>query len=142
MARLKAQLGDQIPADRLERIRANAAQRRGAAEAGITRTTARNMAFAVLQVTLRPDQAFRSSRVDDMTRSPLPDWLDMGIASYAAPGGINLRYLQEHLDEAFPLDDVDLHVQTLRGPFCRRFRRTAGDVPDGGARGKRRPSGR
>ncbi len=106
MARLKAQLGDSLPADRLERIRANAAQRRGAAEAGIVRTIARNMAFAVLQTTLQPEQAYRSTRVDDMGRSPLPDWLDIGIASYAAAGGVNLRYLQDHLEEVFPLDDV------------------------------------
>ncbi len=106
MARLKAQLGDQLPADRLERIRASAAQRRGAAEAGIVRTTARNMAFAVLQTTLQPELAYRSTRVDDMGRSPLPDWLDIGIASYSAAGGVNVRYLQDHLEEVFPLDDV------------------------------------
>jgi hypothetical protein len=72
------------------------------------------MAYATIMTTLAPDRPFRASRVDDMARSPLPDWLDVGLASYAVGGpGFNLRLLKDHIEEAFPLEDV----LTMSRPF-------------------------
>ncbi len=62
---------------------------------------------AILMTTLAPEVEFRSSRVEDMGRSPLSDWLDVGIVSYVTGSGkSNLGFLQDRLEEAFPLEDV------------------------------------
>ncbi|RPJ58408.1 MAG: hypothetical protein EHM23_17635 [Acidobacteria bacterium] len=121
MARLK-QSGVEIPADRLERMRSRAAENRPAMEAGLARGAARDMAFAVLQVALAPDREFRLSRVDDMGRSPLPDWLDIGIASYASGSAGNVGFLQQHLEEIFPLEDI----LTMSRPFVAPGSETGG----------------
>jgi len=65
------------------------------------------MGYKWLLSTLNPEKEFRLSRIDDMNRSPLADWLDIGIASYAA-GGLesHVSFLQRRLDEAFPIEDI------------------------------------
>jgi hypothetical protein len=77
--------------------------------AGVTR----QMAYAITQVALAPEKPYRSSRLDDMARSPLPDWLDVGIAAYASGGNLGTGYLQQHMDETFALEDM----LTMSRPF-------------------------
>jgi hypothetical protein len=118
MQRIKAQMaqtgGDTSQmAERLERMRSRNAQMRPMLEAGLARQATRQMAFALLQATLSPETEFRLSRVDDAGRSPLPDWLDVGIASYASAAGGNTGFLQQHLEEIFPLEDM----LTMSRPF-------------------------
>ncbi len=118
MQRIKAQMaqagGDTSGlAERMERMRSRSAEMRPMLEAGMARDAARQTAFALLQATLAPETEFRLSRVDDMGRSPLPDWLDIGIASYASGAGTNVRFLQQHLEEIFPLEDM----LTMSRPF-------------------------
>jgi len=112
MARLK-QSGVELTPERLERMRSRNTEMRPMLEAGLARQAARQMVFAVLQTTLAPDKEYRLSRVDDMGRSPLPDWLDIGVASYASGGGTNVGFLQQHLEEVFPLEDM----LTMSRPF-------------------------
>jgi hypothetical protein len=118
MQRIKAQMaqmgGDTSGlAERMERMRSRSTEMRPMLEAGMARDAARQTAFALLQATLSPETEFRLSRVDDMGRSPLPDWLDIGIASYTSGGGSNVRFLQQHLEEVFPLEDM----LTMSRPF-------------------------
>jgi len=118
MQRIKAQMaqmgGDTSGlAERMERMRSRSAEMKPMLEAGMARQAARQMAFALLQETLAPETEFRLSRVDDMDRSPLPDWLDIGIATYASGGGSNVGFLQQHLEEVFPLEDM----LTMSRPF-------------------------
>ncbi|HXK59387.1 MAG TPA: hypothetical protein PLP42_05775 [Acidobacteriota bacterium] len=112
-ARMKAQMGADIPAERLQRFQSRSREMQGRFEAGLARAAARQMAYALLQVTQAPEKEFRFSRVDDMGRSPLPDWLDIGIAAYAVGDSGNVRFLEEHLDETFPLEDL----LTMARPF-------------------------
>jgi hypothetical protein len=106
LARMKSQMGDQLTPEILERIRSRAGDPQGPAAAGMVRTTVREMALATLQAAFAPEREFRASRLDDVARSPLPDWLDIGIASYAAAGGAGVAFLQQRIEEAFPLEDV------------------------------------
>ncbi len=107
IARIKAQSGGQVPAGLLERLQNRTPERKAADEARLVNSVAQRMAYALVTTTLAPDKPYRSSRADDVGRSPLPDWLDVGIASYAAGGpGFNVRFLKDRLDEAFPLEDV------------------------------------
>jgi hypothetical protein len=55
---------------------------------------------------MAPDKEFRPSRYDEVGRSPLSDWIDIGLVAYAIGEPMNLRYLQDRMDEAFPLEDV------------------------------------
>jgi hypothetical protein len=75
-------------------------------EKQLVTTTTQQIAYAVLQTMLNKELKFRSSRVDDVGKSPLPDWLDIGIASYASGAPVNVAYLQEHMDQTFPMEDV------------------------------------
>lgn len=106
IASIKARLGNMIPPDALERMQRRPSEQRAAADARMIGPTAQRMCFALLQATLFPDKEFKSSRLDDLSRSPLADWLDLGLAWYASGTGLNVRFLQERLDEAFPLEDV------------------------------------
>lgn len=109
LARLKSQMGGQVSPEVLARIKS----RSSTVESGQIRTLQQQMAFAILQETFAPDREFRSSRVEDVVRSPLPDWLDVGIATYAVGSNVNLGFLQQHLEEAFRLEDV----LTMSRPF-------------------------
>jgi hypothetical protein len=57
--------------------------------------------------TLDEDLYYRVSRVEDVGKSPLVDWLDIGLVSYAT-GTSNtfLKFLQDNLESAFAIEDV------------------------------------
>jgi hypothetical protein len=107
LANLKPPPGGQLPPGMLERLQNPSPEMKAAAETAMVSTTARRFANAVISMTLAKDKEFRSSRLDDTGRSPLSDWLDIGLASYASGGSnSNLRFLQDRMEEAFPLEDV------------------------------------
>ncbi len=113
MERMKSQMGGEIPAEILDRLKGRMAEMSAEAEKQLAITTSQQIAYAVLQSKLSKDIQFRSSRLDDMTKSPLPDWLDIGIAAYASGVDSNLAYLQQHMDQTFPIEDV----LTMARPF-------------------------
>ncbi len=114
MDQIKSQMGGQLPPGMSERIRNLPPEMKAAGIARLVATTVQRAAFAILTTTLNPAKEFRPTRVDDMGRSPLADWLDIGLASYAAgPDSYNLRFLQRRVEEAFPLEDM----LTMSRPF-------------------------
>ena len=113
-ARIRAESGGQVPAAVSQRFQNPSPEMKAAGDARFVSSVVQRMAYATIMTTLAPDRPFRASRVDDMARSPLPDWLDVGLASYAVGGpGFNLRFLKERIEEAFPLEDV----LTMSRPF-------------------------
>ena len=125
LASVKAQMGDQLPPGILERFKNPSPEMKTASQDRLISLTVQRMSYAILSTTLAPEKAFRSSRLDDMGRSPLSDWLDVGLASYASGGaGINIRFLQEHLEEAFPIEDVLIMARPFVAP-------SSGDSPGG-----------
>jgi hypothetical protein len=114
LARIKAESGGEIPPALLQRFQSPSPEMKAAGDARLVSSVVQRMAYATITTTLAPDKPFRSSRADDMARSPLPDWIDVGLASYAAGGpGFNLRFLKDRIEEAFPLEDV----LTMSRPF-------------------------
>ncbi len=107
LAQIKAQMGGQVPPAVLERFQNRSPEQKAAGEARLLGGTVLKTCYAILMTTLDPEREFRSSRLDDLARSPLADWLDVGLASYASSGAaLNLRYLQEHIEEVFPIEDL------------------------------------
>ncbi len=80
---------------------------RASAEARAATTLATQMGYAILMSCLDNPKQYRVSRLDDMSRSPLNDWLDIALVAYAT-GTIqnSFRTLLERVDDTFPLDDV------------------------------------
>ncbi len=114
MDQVKSQMGGKLPPGMLERIRNQPPEMKAAGIARLVASTVQRAAYAILTTTLNPAKEFRPTRLDDMGRSPLADWLDIGLASYAAgPESYNLRFLQGRLEEAFPLEDM----LTMSRPF-------------------------
>jgi hypothetical protein len=105
-ARIKAQMGGQIPAEFLDRMKKMPQDMASSAEKQIVTTVTQQIAYAILQTMLDQDLQYRSSRLDDMSKSPLPDWLDIGIASYASGGNSNVSFLQQNMEQTFPIEDV------------------------------------
>jgi hypothetical protein len=103
--RMKAQMGS-IPKEFLERIKARMPEMMADVEKQAVSTTTQHIAYAVLQAMLAKDLKFRSSRIDDMGKSPLPDWLDIGIASYASGASPNISFLQQNMDQTFSIEDI------------------------------------
>jgi uncharacterized membrane protein YgcG len=106
LARIKSQFDGEIPAEIKARINNRPPEMMAEAEKQMVSTINQQIAHAVLWSLLDSESQFRSSRLDDMGKSPLPDWLDMGIASYASGTEANLEFLKEHMDQTFPLEDV------------------------------------
>ena len=113
MERMKAQMGDEIPAEILERMKSRSSGMNAEAERMMAVTLARQVAYAVIQTMFNENLRYRSSRIEDMGKSPLPDWLDIGIAAYATGVDQQVSFLQQHMDESFPIDDV----LTMARPF-------------------------
>jgi uncharacterized membrane protein YgcG len=81
--------------------------RAAAMEARAATTLATQVGYSILQTTLNPDKPFRASRLDDMSRSPLVDWLDIAlVANATGTSGNNLRYMQENMEQSFSIEDV------------------------------------
>jgi len=106
LARIKSQMGGEVPAEIMTRLRSRPPEMTADAEKQMVSTMVQQMAHAVIQVLLVKDLQFRSSRLDDMGKSPLQDWLDIGIASYVSGTQANLAYLQQHMDQTFPIEDI------------------------------------
>jgi len=105
--RMKIQMGGEVPADVLARLKNRQPEVIAAQDAAAARAAADQVAYAVLQALFpKENTQYRSSRVDDVGRSALADWLDVAIATYATRGMGNVSYLQQHMDETFPLEDV------------------------------------
>jgi len=114
LARIKAESGGEVPPGLPERLQNRSPEMRAAGDARLVSSVVQRMAYATIMTTLAPDKPFRASRADDMARSPLPDWIDVGLASYAVGGpGFNFRLLKDRIEEAFPLEDV----LTMSRPF-------------------------
>jgi len=104
---MKAQMGDNIPEEILQRINTQLRDTASNIDQQAVRNMARNIAFAILQVITNDEIfQFRSSRVEDVGKSKLQDWLDIGIGAYVNGDKSSIRYLQDNLDMMFPIDDV------------------------------------
>ncbi len=106
LARIKSQMGDNIPAGILERVKNRMPEMAAEAEKQMVSSTIPQIAYAVLQTSLAKNLHYRSSRLDDMGKSPLPDWLDIGIAAFASGVNPNLAFLQQSMDQTFPIEDI------------------------------------
>ena len=106
LARIKGQMGGQVPAEILDRMRKMQPEMMASQEKQMVTTITQQIAYAVLQTMLDKDLQYRSSRLDDMGKSPLPDWLDIGIACYASGSNSALSYLQQNMEQSFPLEDI------------------------------------
>ncbi len=107
LAQIKTRFGGKIPEPILRRFENPAPERRAADERRLVSQSVGQFTKAALQMTLSPEKKFRGSRIDDMGRSPLADWLDIGLATYASGSwNNNLKFLRERLEEAFYFEDL------------------------------------
>jgi hypothetical protein len=106
LARIKAQQGGEVPERLLQRLQNPTPEMKQMANARLVSTTAQRAAYAILVTTLAPEKPFRTSRLEDVARSPLADWLDMGLVGHASGAPLNLRFLQDRIEEAFPIEDI------------------------------------
>jgi hypothetical protein len=106
LARIKSRMGDEIPAEIMDRMKSRQSDMVASAEGRMVDETVRQIAYAVIQTTFAKNLRYRSSRLNDMSKSPLPDWLDIGIGSYVTGNDPNLSYLQENMEQTFPIEDV------------------------------------
>jgi hypothetical protein len=103
LAQAKVKLSD-LPAQIRDRI--DNPEMKAMQAARMVTTTVQKACYSTLITTMAPEKEFRPSRFDDVGRSPLSDWLDIGIVTYAYGELSNLRFLQDRMEEAFPLEDV------------------------------------
>ena len=106
LERIKSRMGGQIPAELLDRMKSMPADMTATMEKQTVTSVTQQIAYAVLQSMLAEGLQYRSSRLDDMGKSPLPDWLDIGIAAYASGSNPALAFLQQNMEQTFPLEDV------------------------------------
>ncbi len=63
--------------------------------------------LAAVSVLFQPDKVFRSSRIEDLSRSPLSDWLDMGLSNYVSGSQLNsVGWVKQRIEEVYPLEDL------------------------------------
>jgi hypothetical protein len=136
MAQFKAQ-GAEIPAQLKEQL--TNPEMRATAMSRLVSSTVQRMCFSTLTTTMAPEKEFRPSRYDDVGRSPLSDWIDIGLVAYAIGEPLNLRNLQDRIDEAFPLEDVMSMSRPFVAPETQSgggMRGGSGGNPGGGNRGQ------
>ena len=108
MDRLRSQLGDNIPEEMQQRM-SNMSRDNMPRDMmpNVPSTLGRDIAFAVTQ-TLTNDEYFvyRSSRLEDVSKTLLQDWLDIGISVYVSGDRSPVTYLRENMDLSFPIEDV------------------------------------
>jgi hypothetical protein len=109
------------------------ADMRAAQMARAATSIATSVGYASVMTTLDPNKPYRVSRLDDMSRSPLVDWLDIGLVAHATGNwAANLKFLQDHLDETFALDDE----LAMNRPFvAQQMDSSGGGGAGGGGRG-------
>ena len=135
MERIRSRMGDDIPAELLEQFRNRQPSMMASAENRMVQDTARRVSYAIIQTTFAKNLKYRSSRLNDMGKSPLPDWLDIGITAYATGEDPNLSYLLQNMEQTFPIEDV----LTMSRPFvASTFLQNNGS---GGGRGSFGPGG-
>jgi hypothetical protein len=127
MASVKSQTGGNIPAEFLSRMKNTQPNMTVDAEKQMVTSTIQQISYAVVQVLLVKDLQYRSRRLDDMGKSPLPDWMDIGIASYVSSSKVNIEFLQKNMDQTFPIEDV----LTMARPFVS----SSSDMGGGSGRG-------
>lgn len=129
MARMKSMMGDDIPAEILDRMKSRQPSMMASAENRMVSETIQNIAYAVIQTTFAENLHYRSSRLNDMGKSPMPDWMDIGIGVYAVGDDPNLAYLLQNMEQTFPIDDV----LTMSRPFvASMFLQTGSSERNGG----------
>jgi hypothetical protein len=138
MERIKSQMGNDVPPELLKRIQNRPPEMMADAEKQMVKSTIQQIAYAVLQSTLNKELQYRSSRLDDMGKSPLPDWLDIGIASYASGANVNLAFLQQSMEQTFPIEDI---ISMSRPFVASSSDQGGGGRGDGGGGGMGRPGG-
>jgi hypothetical protein len=131
MARMKSMMGANMPADAMAQMKSMQSNMMADMEKQQVMTTIQQISYAVVQTLLVKDLQYRSSRLDDMGKSPLPDWLDIAIASYAADSKSSTVYLQQNIDQTFPLEDI----LTMARPFVSSSQGGGGSMRSGGGPG-------
>lgn len=106
LARIKSQMGDNIPAEIRDRISKMQPEMMANSEKQAVASVTQQIAHAVVQTMFNKELQYRSSRLDDMGKSPLPDWLDIGIAAYATGTNSALSYVKQNMDQTFPIEDI------------------------------------
>ena len=106
LERIKSQMGGEVPAEIRDRMQKMQPEMMANAESQMVSSVTQQIAYAVMQTLLNKELQYRSSRLDDMGKSPLPDWLDIGIASYVSGVNTALPYLKQNMDQTFPIEDV------------------------------------
>jgi hypothetical protein len=132
LARIKAQMGGEVPAEIMDRIQKMPPEMMATAEKQMVASVTQQIAYAVLQTTFAKDLQFRSSRLDDMGKSPLPDWLDIGIGLYVSGSDSALTYLKQNMDQSFPLEDI----LSMARPFVASSSQNGGGPGGGGGMGR------
>jgi hypothetical protein len=122
-----AQMGENIPAEIRQRLQNRPPEMMANAEKQMVTTTTLQIAYALLQSMMGDNIQFRSSRVEDVGKSSLPDWLDVGIAAYASNDKSSLAFLQQNMEQTFSLEDV----LSMSRPFVA----SSSDQGGGGRRG-------
>jgi len=143
MERIKSQMGGEMPPEFKSRMNNMPPEMMAEAEKQMVDTVNQQMSHAVLWALFAPDSQFRSSRLDDMGKSPLPDWLDIGIAAYASGQNMDISFLLENMDQTFPLEDIFLMSRPFVASSVNQgsggsFRGGGGGMP--GGRGGGMPS--
>ena len=128
MARMKSMMGDEIPAELLERFKG---RQSGGVNNRMVMDTMRQVTYAVIQTSFAKNLRYRSSRLNDMGKSPLPDWLDIGIGVYVTGEDPNLSYLKQNMEQTFPIEDI----LTMSRPFVASNFIQGSSGSGGGSRG-------
>ena len=115
MERIRARIGDNIPEEFRNRLSSPPQDMLENAESQAAGTMARDIGYAVLQAMINEEGFnYRSSRVGDVGKSPLPDWLDVSIAAHVSNSkDAAVRYMRINIDQTFPIEDII----TMSRPF-------------------------
>ncbi|MDR0842354.1 MAG: hypothetical protein LBP68_02920 [Acidobacteriota bacterium] len=129
LERVKSRIGDNMPEEMRRRMSSPPRDMMANVEQQAANTMSLDIAYAVLQSMLGGENFhYRSNRVEDVGKSPLPDWLDIGIAAYASDNKSAIRYLRDNIDQAFSIEDVI----SMSRPFVGSTSEQGGGFPGGG----------
>lgn len=70
-------------------------------------TVVRKASYAAVSTLLQPEKLYRNSRVEDVSRSPLDDWLDIGIAGHISKSWDSaIPWVKQRAEELYSLEDL------------------------------------